>query len=114
MKDLPIISRVLALRSSVIITLEEFVEEFNKFFENYYLSPVINEPNNVIETDYWQDYAVRLPYYSGFVLALYLDNFIKENNKSKSLDNVMLDLFKTSKEQECSSDYFKTIVKIMF
>ncbi|WP_230453755.1 M61 family metallopeptidase [Rickettsia rickettsii] len=107
-------SRVLALRSSVIITLEEFVEEFNKFFENYYLSPVINEPNNVIATDYWQDYAVRLPYYSGFVLALYLDNFIKENNKSKSLDNVMLDLFKTSKEQECSSDYFKTIVKIMF
>ncbi|USD85856.1 hypothetical protein NDY48_02340 [Rickettsia rickettsii] len=47
-------------------------------------------------------------------MALYLDNFIKENNKSKSLDNVMLDLFKTSKEQECSSDYFKTIVKIMF
>ncbi|WP_410956073.1 hypothetical protein [Rickettsia koreansis] len=72
-------SRVLALRSSVI-TLEEFVEEFNKFFENYYLSPVINEPNNLIETDYWQDYAVqRLPYYHGFVLALYLDNFIKEN-----------------------------------
>ncbi|XLM33615.1 MAG: M61 family peptidase [Rickettsia africae] len=104
-------SRVLALRSSVI-TLEEFVEEFNKFFENYYLSPVINEPNNLIETDYWQDYAVqRLPYYRGFVLALYLDNFIKENNKSKSLDNVMLDLFKTSKEQEFSSDYFKTIVK---
>ncbi|MFV9883600.1 MAG: M61 family peptidase [Rickettsia conorii subsp. raoultii] len=104
-------SRVLALRSSVI-TLEEFVEEFNKFFENYYLSPVINEPNNLIETDYWQDYAVqRLPYYRGFVLALYLDNFIKENNKSKSLDNVMLDLFKTSKEQEFSSDYFKKIVK---
>ncbi|WP_231571878.1 hypothetical protein [Rickettsia amblyommatis] len=50
-------SRVLALRSSVI-TLEEFVEEFNKFFENYYLSPVINEPNHLIETDYWQDYAV--------------------------------------------------------
>ncbi|WP_392506236.1 hypothetical protein ACPKKV_03675 [Rickettsia sp. 2024-CO-Wats-2] len=40
-----------------------------------------------------------------------MDNFIKENNKSKSLDNVMLDLFKTSKEQEFSSDYFKKIVK---
>ncbi|WP_231569183.1 M1 family aminopeptidase [Rickettsia endosymbiont of Ixodes pacificus] len=92
-------SRVLALRSSVI-TLEEFIEEFNQFFEDYYLSPVINESNSRIKDDNWKDYAVeKLPYYRGFVLALYLDSLIKENNKSKSLDNVMLDLFKTSKEQ---------------
>ncbi|EER21850.1 MULTISPECIES: M61 family metallopeptidase [spotted fever group] len=104
-------SRVLALRSSVI-TLEEFIEEFNQFFEDYYLSPVINEYNSKIKDDNWKDYAVeKLPYYRGFVLALYLDSLIKENNKSKSLDNVMLDLFKTSKEQEFSSDYFKKIVK---
>ncbi|WCR57000.1 M61 family peptidase [Rickettsia asembonensis] len=104
-------SRVLALRAEVI-TLEEFVEAFNQFFQYYYLSPVINEPNNLIKTDYWKDYAVqRLPYYRGFVFALYLDNLIKENNRSKSLDNVMLDLFKNSKEQEFSSDYFKKIVK---
>ncbi len=95
-----------------VITLEEFVEAFNQFFQDYYLSPVINEPNNLIKTDYWKDYTVeKLPYYRGFVFALYLDNLIKENNRSKSLDNVMLDLFKTSKEQEFSSDYFKKIVK---
>jgi len=104
-------ARVLALRAKVII-LEEFIEEFNQFFKDYYLSPVINEPNNLIKTDYWKDYAVeKLPYYRGFVFALYLNNLIKENNKNKSLDNVMLDLFKTSKEQEFSSDYFKKIVK---
>ena len=102
-------SRVLALSSS-IITLEEFIEEFNQFFEDYYLSPVINEPNSRIKDN--KDYAVeKLPHYRGFVFALYLDNFIKENNKSKSLDNVMLDLFKTSKEQEFSTDYFKKLVK---
>ncbi|WP_081482370.1 hypothetical protein [Rickettsia australis] len=70
------------------------------------------EPNSLIKTDYWTDYAVeKLPYYRRFVFALYLDNLIKENNRSKSLDNVMLDLFKISKKQAFSSDYFKKIVK---
>ena len=104
-------SRVLALRSKVI-NMEEFVEEFNQFFKDYYLSPVINESNSKIKDDYWKDYAVsKLPYYRGFVFALYLNNLIKENGKGKSLDNVMLDLFKTSKEQEFSIDYFKQITK---
>ncbi|XVN41839.1 MAG: M61 family peptidase [Rickettsia endosymbiont of Argas persicus] len=104
-------SRILALRAKVI-TIEEFVEQFNQFFKDYYLSPVINEPNSKIKEDYWKNYAVeKLPYYCGFVFALYLNNLIKENNKGKSLDNVMLDLFKTSKEQEFSIDYFKKTVK---
>ncbi|WP_341788860.1 M1 family aminopeptidase [Rickettsia endosymbiont of Lasioglossum villosulum] len=104
-------SRVLALRSGVI-TVEEFVEEFNQFFKDYYLSPVINEPNSKIEEDSWRNYAVsKLPYYRGFIFALYLNNLIKENSKSKSLDNVMLDLFKTAKQKEFSTDYFKQITK---
>ncbi|MGI4752765.1 MAG: hypothetical protein ACRYE8_03440 [Janthinobacterium lividum] len=75
-------SRVLALRSGVI-TVEEFVEEFNQFFKDYYLSPVINEPNSKIEEDSWRNYAVsKLPYYRGFIFALYLNNLIKENSKN--------------------------------
>lgn len=104
-------ARVLALRSRVI-TIKEFVEEFNQFFKDYYLSPVINEPNSKIKEDYWKDYAVnKLPYYRGFVFALYLNNLVKENSKGKSLDNIMLDLFKTSKQQEFSIDYFKQIAR---
>ncbi|HJD61886.1 MAG TPA: M61 family peptidase [Rickettsia endosymbiont of Columbicola hoogstraali] len=104
-------SRVLALRSGVI-TVEEFVEEFNQFFKDYYLSPVINEPNSKIEEDFWRNYAVsKLPYYRGFIFALYLNNLIKENSKSKSLDNIMLVLFKTAKQKEFSIDCFKQFTK---
>ncbi|HJD55851.1 MAG TPA: M61 family peptidase [Rickettsia endosymbiont of Pyrocoelia pectoralis] len=104
-------ARILALRSNVI-SFDEFIKEFNQFFEDYYLSPVINEANSKIKTDFWKDNSIKkLPYYRRFVFALYLNNLIKENNKNKSLDNVMLDLFKTAKTQEFSTDYFKKIVK---
>ncbi|MCZ6886818.1 MAG: hypothetical protein O7C59_09415 [Rickettsia endosymbiont of Ixodes persulcatus] len=84
-------SRVLALRSGVI-TFEEFINECNQFFEDYYLSPVLNEPNSKIKSE--KDNGIKkLPYYRGFVFALYLDNLIKDSNKNKSLDNVMLNLF---------------------
>ena len=46
-------SRVLALRSGGI-ALEEFIEECNQIFRNYYLSPVLNEPNSKIKNSYWK------------------------------------------------------------
>ena len=49
----------------------------------------------------------RLPYNRGFVFALYLEHLLKENNSS--LDQVMLDLFKSSKE--FSSKHFNEIIK---
>lgn len=104
-------SRVLALRSGGIST-EEFISECNEFFRNYYLSPVLNEPNTRIKRDFWKDDNVgKLPYYRGFVFAIYLNYLIKKNNPDNSLDNVMLDLFKNAKHKEFSSSYFKSIVK---
>ncbi len=104
-------TRVLALRSDGI-SLEEFIDECNQFLRNYYFSPVLNEPNDRIKRDFWNDKHIeKLPYYRGFVFALYLDNKIKANNPNNSLDKVMLDLFKASKHQIFSAQHFKNIIK---
>lgn len=59
--------------------MEEFVEEFNQFFKDYYLSPVINEPNSKIKSDFWKDTTIeKLPYYRGFVFAVYLITLLKK------------------------------------
>lgn len=104
-------SRILALRSGGI-TLEEFILESNELLRNYYLSPVINEPNLRIKKDLWNDQNIqKLPYYRGFVFAIYLNNLIKCNNSGNSLDNVMLDLFKIAKQKEFSIESFKNITQ---
>ena len=104
-------TRVLALRSGGI-SLEEFIDECNQFFKNYYFSPVLNEPNDRIKRDFWNDKHIeKLPYYRGFVFALYLDNKIKANNPNNSLDQVMQDLFKASAQQSFSIQHFKNIIK---
>ena len=104
-------SRVLALRSGGI-SIEDFISECNQFLKNYYLSPVLNESNARIQKDFWKDYDVeKLPYYRGFVFAMYLNHPVKQNNNSQSLDNIMLDLFKSAKHKEFSIEYFKSIVK---
>jgi hypothetical protein len=104
-------SRVLALRSGGL-SLKDFIDECDLFFRQYYLSPVINEPNSRIQQDFWKNYDVeKLPYYRGFMFALYLNNLIKQNNPNYSVDNVMLDLFKGAQEHEFSSAHFKDVVK---
>lgn len=104
-------TRILALRSKAI-SLEEFITECNQFLRNYYLSPAINEPNSRIVKDFWNDYEVeKLPYYRGFVFAMYLNGLIKQNKGNKSLDNVIMDLLKDAKHYGFSTERFKTIVK---
>lgn len=104
-------TRELALRSGGI-TLDEFVTECNQFLKSYYLSPVTNEPNIRIKKDFWNNYDVeKLPYYRGFVFAVLLNDLIKKHNANNSLDNVMLDLFKVSKDKNFSVELFKGILQ---
>lgn len=104
-------SRVLALRSGGI-ALEEFIEECNQIFRNYYLSPVLNEPNSKIKNSYWKNEDVqKLPYSRGFVFAVYLNSLIKLHDDTKSVDNIILELFKIAKQQPFSVKSFKEIAK---
>ena len=104
-------ARVLALRSGGI-SLEEFIDECNQILRNYYLSPVINQPNSKIKNSFWKNENVqKLPYARGFVFAVYLNSLIKLYDDTKSVDNIILDLFKIAKQQPFSVKSFKEIAK---
>lgn len=104
-------SRLIAFRYKSI-TNHEFVREINELLRNYYLSPVNREPNTRIQKDFWDNYDVeKLPYYRGFVFAIFLNNLIQKENTGKSLDNIMYDLFKDSKDQIFSSKLFQNLAR---
>jgi len=104
-------ARVLALRSGGI-SLEEFIDECNQILRNYYLSPVINQPNTRIKNSFWKNENIqKLPYARGFVFAVYLNSLIKLHDDTKSVDNIILDLFKIAKQQPFSVKSFKEIAK---
>ena len=103
-------ARLIAYRTHAI-SQDIFIKEINTFLESYYLSPVIAEPNTRIQKDFWHNYAIeKLPYYRGFVFAIYLNDLIKKENSTKSLDNVMHDLLKEAHKKKFSIDLFKKIV----
>lgn len=107
-------SRLIALRSGGI-DKKTFINEVNEFLQAYYLSPLNQEPNSRIKTDFWNNRDIeKLPYYRGFVFALYLNNIIKMENPNNSLDDVMHNLFnetyKTMPDQKkFSGTLFKEI-----
>ncbi len=91
---------------------EEFIDECNQILRNYYLSPVINQPNSKIKNSFWKNENVqKLPYARGFVFAVYLNSLIKLYDDTKSVDNIILDLFKIAKQQPFSVKSFKEIAK---
>ena len=104
-------ARVLALHSGGI-SLEEFIDKCNQILRNYYLSPVINQPNIRIKNSFWKNENIqKLPYARGFVFAVYLNSLIKLHDDTKSVDNIILDLFKIAKQQPFSVKSFKEIAK---
>ena len=104
-------SRVLALRSDEI-TDEKFINEYNDFLKNYYLSPVINVTNKKIKRDFRKNCDMhKIPYYRGFLFATYLNYLIKKTNPNHSLDNVLFDLLKEAKHKKFSAKLFQDTVK---
>lgn len=103
-------ARITALRSN-LISLQEFVQECNVMLRNYYLSPVLHIPNSRIKKMFWKDYDIqKLPYYRGFIFALYLNGIVKNKNSSFSLDDVIYEMLKAAQNQRFSEGLFKDIV----
>lgn len=107
-------ARLLLYRSG-LLSIEDFISEINSFLVSYHTSPVKNAPNSRIDKDYWTNSDVeKLPYYRGFVFALWLDSLIKINtNQNYSLDTVMKGLFiETQKiNAEFTPELFNHLVK---
>ncbi len=93
-------TRLLLLRSG-LITIEEYVENYNKVILDYYSSPYRNEKNKVILKNYWHIRAVRqLPYQRGDILAHNWNRLILDTTGGHfSLDNVMLDLLAAAQSE---------------
>jgi predicted metalloprotease with PDZ domain len=104
-------TRVLAWRSGGI-TLNEFINTLNYQLKEYYLSPVINENNERIKQDFWNNRDVeRLPYTRGFTFAMYLNYLLKKHNPEISLDTLMLDFFKQYTGTKFNPRVFQEFVK---
>ncbi len=80
--------------------------------KNYYLSPVRDSCNSAIKYGFWKnDDIQKLPYYRGFVFALYLNALIKSTNLGFSIDNLTNDLLKAGRNQQFSENLFKHIAR---
>lgn len=91
----------LMLKNNLLST-EEFINVINnKVLIPHYKDKVANTPNSELTFQkYWSNYATysKLPYRRGLLYAFLLDNQIKKQSKfSKSLDNLMFDLYHEAK-----------------
>ncbi|MDC6355641.1 MULTISPECIES: M1 family aminopeptidase [unclassified Robiginitalea] len=79
-----------------------YIEAVNEKIRQLAASPVRTAPNSDITYEnFWssRDYE-KLPYYRGFLFAFYLDQQIRAvSERRKSLDNLMRDLLKDSREK---------------
>jgi predicted metalloprotease with PDZ domain len=90
-------TRLLLLRAN-LITLDEYVDEYNKILYAYYTSPVRNEKNERIAMEFWTNQSItKLPYMRGDIIAHNLNAIIYNNSGGvKSLDDFMRDLYNRS------------------
>lgn len=93
-------ARLLLLRSG-LITFDDYVQEYNKVLAQYFTSPVRYETNERIAIDFWNDSEVnKLPYQRGDIIAHNLNSAILRNsNWKKSLDDLMRDIYKRTKNE---------------
>jgi predicted metalloprotease with PDZ domain len=94
-------TRLLLLRAG-LISVEEYVFDFNRKLKKYYRSPVKEAPNQKILEEYWtDDHVGKLPYQRGDLMAHRWNTILKNSTQNKySLDDVMLDLFQASQEKQ--------------
>lgn len=93
-------ARLTLLRAN-LISLNEYVAEYNKVLSSYFTSSVRQEKNERLVTDFWNDSdMMRLPYLRGDIIAHNLNYLIIKNSGGiKSLDDLMRDIFKRSQNE---------------
>ena len=87
------------------LDVSEYIEILNnEVIIPHYQDSVNTIPNSELTFEkYWNNYAkyMKLPYRRGLLYAFHLDNQIKtQSNYSQSLDNLMIDLFQLSLNNE--------------
>jgi predicted metalloprotease with PDZ domain len=87
-------ARLIMLRSG-IISLDDYLENFNSVLDQYFTSPVRFEKNERLVKEYWSDPDLRiLPSLRGDIFAHNLNYYIIKNSQAgKSLDDLMRDLY---------------------
>lgn len=93
-------ARLLLLRAG-LISLDDYVNEYNKVLNQYAKSPVRNEKNEKLADGFWNDGDLnKLPYMRGDILAHSINLAIMKNSGwKKNLDDMMHDLYKRSQEE---------------
>lgn len=84
---------------------EWMVTSMNNYAQSYYTSPVVNMPYGDVLSDYWGDVDItRVSYYRGVMYLAELDGVIrKETQGKKSMDDVIVDLYRLRREgKPCS------------
>jgi len=84
----------LLLLRSKLMTLEEYVDQYNVILETYFTSSMRYEKNERLINEYWSDKDLtRLPFQRGRIFAQNLNyTILKNSNWKKSLDDFMRDL----------------------
>lgn len=93
-------TRLLLLRAG-LITLDDYVADYNKILYAYNTSVVRNEKNERVVKEFWTNRNImKLPYMRGDIIAHNLNAIIhKRSNGTKTLDDLMQDLFKRSQTE---------------
>jgi len=93
-------ARLTLLRAN-LITINEYVENYNNVLSEYFTSPVRLEKNERLITDFWSNSNImKLPYQRGDIIAHNLNAAIYKNSGGKfNLDDMMRDLYSRSKTQ---------------
>ena len=87
--------RLLLLRAG-LISLDEYVNQYNQVLRQYFTSPVRYEKNERLVKEFWSDEDLhKLPFLRGDIFASNINCAIMKNsNGQKSLDDLMRDLYK--------------------
>jgi predicted metalloprotease with PDZ domain len=98
------------------ISLKEWIDYFNRdVLKAHWENPERNKPNYIIQDEYWTNRNIeKIPYLRGAIFAFWLDNqILKENNYTKSLDDLMRDVLKTctTENRKFSDELFLEIVQ---
>jgi predicted metalloprotease with PDZ domain len=91
----------LHLLRAKLITIDEYVKEYNKILYAYYTSSVRLEKNERIVNEFWTNQKIMmLPYMRGDIIAHNLNAIINKNSGGmKSLDDLMHDIYKRTQTE---------------
>jgi len=97
-------ARLLSLRGGRM-SLSDYAMSFNQVLQAYYFSPAKNFTREQVEENFWTNqYAQKLPYQQGDILAHNWNARIKTTPPGRSLDDAMFDILEASRADGLKMD----------